>query len=130
MPQNLKSMVMHHTTQYEIEKVIKEIPNKSSHGHNEISNMMLKSLCTSISFLLCLIFNQSLSEGRFPDLMIKAEVVPLYKGKEFDKVINYRPISLLLTISKILEKLVYARVIKFIDKNEILYDSQDGFRER
>ena len=71
-----------------------------------------------------------MSEGRFPDLMKKAEVVPLYKGKEFDKVINYRPISLLLTISKILEKLVYARVIKFIDKNKILYDSQYSFRER
>ena len=84
----------------------------------------------SISFPLCMIFNQSLTEGIFPDLMKMAEVIPLYKGKESDKVINYRPISLLLTILKVLEKIVYNRLIKFISKHDILYDSQYGFHTK
>ena len=65
--------------------------------------------------------------GEFPTMMKKAEVIPLYKGKEFDLVVNYRPISLLLTISKVLEKIVYKRVYSFLEKNNILYDSQYGF---
>ena len=56
-----------------------------------------------------------------------AEVIPLYKGKEFDQVINYRPISLLLTILKVLEKAVYERVYKFLERNKVLNDSQYGF---
>ena len=63
-----------------------------------------------------MIFNQSLSTGEFPNLMKLAEVVPLYKGKEFDLVINKRPISLLITISKVLEKIIYKQVYKFLEK--------------
>ena len=88
----------------EIECIIRQLPNKTSHGHDKISNKLLKDLSCSISLPLCSIFNQSITEGKFPDAMKKAEVIPLYKGKEFDRVINYRPISLLLTISKVLEK--------------------------
>ena len=59
-----------------------------------------------------------------------AEVIPLYKEKEFDKVINYRPISLLITLSKVLEKTVYTRVYQFLEKHDILYNSQYGFRNK
>ena len=59
--------------------------------------------------------------------MKMAEVVPLYKGKERDTTVNYRPISLLMTMSKLLEKLIYKRVYKFLDKYEILYKRQYGF---
>ena len=62
--------------------------------------------------------------------MKMAEVIPLYKGKEFDKVINYRPISLLITISKVLEKAIYTRVYQFLEKHNILYISQYGFRSQ
>ena len=77
-----------------------------------------------------MIFNQSLSTGEFPNLMKLAEVVPLYKGKEFDLVINKRPISLLITISKVLEKIIYKQVYKFLEKNMISYESQYGFRNK
>ena len=67
-------------------------------------------------------------EGKFPELMKLAEVVPLYKSKEMDIVINYRPISLQITISKVLEKIIYKRVYSFLEWNSILYNSQYGFR--
>ena len=110
IPRTDASLILNPTTVPEIEKIISNLPNKTSHRHDKISNTLLKDLCPSISFPLCAIFNQSLAEGKFPSAMKIAEVIPLYKGKAFDQVINYRPISLLLTTLKVLEKAVYERV--------------------
>ena len=62
--------------------------------------------------------------------MKRSDTIPLYKRKEKYLTTNYRPISLLLTLSKILEKVVYKRTVKFLDKNCIIYNSQYGFREK
>ena len=126
-PCNANSMVMKSTTQYEVEQLIKKLPNKESHGHDMISNNLLKSLGNSISLPLTVIFNQSIIDGTFPDQMKIAEILPLYKRKESDQLVNYRPISLLLTMSKLLEKIIYKHTIRFIDKYKLLYDSQYGF---
>ena len=77
-----------------------------------------------------MIFNESLNNGIFPEIMKLAEVVPLHKGKEKSEKSNYRPISLLLTISKILEKIMYARTYSFLIETNQLYQSQYGFRKR
>ena len=130
IPRKSTSLVLKPITLPEVERLILNLPNKTSHGHDKISNKLLKELCKSISLPLCSIFNQSIAEGKFPDSMKLAEVIPLYKGKEFDKVINYRPISLLITISKVLEKAVYTRVYQFLEKHDILYNSQYGFRNK
>ena len=88
---------------------------------------MLKSIITAISIPLSIVFNQSISTGKFPHKMKQVEVVPLYKGKDMDLVINYRPISLLITILKLLEKVVYRHVYSFLEKYDILFQSQYGF---
>ena len=77
-----------------------------------------------------IVFNQSIIQGIFPDIMKLADVIPLYKGKDRDQVINYRPISLLMTLSKILEKKIYKRIYSNLDKNNILYESQYGFHNK
>ena len=59
-----------------------------------------------------------------------AEVIPLYKGKCKLEPGNYRPISLLLTMSKILEKLLYKRTYAFLDDNNQIYHSQYRFRSK
>ena len=94
------------------------------------SSLLSKTADVTISFSLCAIFNQSLAEGKFPELMRRAEIIPLYKGKEFDKVLNYRPVSFLMTFSKVLEKVIYKRVSKFLENRQILYDSQYGFQTK
>ena len=76
-----------------------------------------------------IIFNQSITQGIFPDIMKLADVIPIYKGKDKDEVINYRPISLLMTLSKILEKIIYKRIYIYLDKSNILYESQYGFHK-
>ena len=60
--------------------------------------------------------------------MKQADVIPLYKSKEKFIVNNYRPISLLLTMSKILEKIVYGRIYSFLCNTDQLFQSQYGFR--
>ena len=127
IPRNLNSIFINPTCQYEIEKIISHLPNKTSSGHNGVSNILLKKLNESISYPLSIIFSQSINQGVFPDLMKQAEIIPLYKGQQQDMVVNYHPISLLMTISKLLEKILYTRIYKFLDKNNILYESQFGF---
>ena len=68
--------------------------------------------------------------GIFPEKMKMAEVIPLYKGKSKFEPGNYRPISLLLTMSKTLEKLLYKRPYAFLDNNNQIYHSQYGFRSK
>ena len=122
------SLALHTTSPSEIEAIIRSIPNKTSYSHDKISNVILKSLNEAILLPLCRIFNQSISEGRFLDLMKLAEVVPLYKSKEMDIILNYRPISLLITTLKVLKKIIYKRVYSYLESNNILYNSQYRFR--
>ena len=89
------------------------LPNKKSSGHDGINNIILKEIGEYICTPLTYLFNESMTMGVFPDAMKIAEVVPLYKGKARYEVENYRPISLLLTISKLLEKLMYSRVYDY-----------------
>ena len=130
IPRIVNSLVLVETNTVEIEKIIEHLPNKSSSGHDRVSNTLLKKLGKSLSYRLEIIFNQSIASGCVPDMMKIAEVIPLYKGKEEDHIVNYRPVSLLMTISKVLEKIIYNRLYKFLLKHNILYDSQYGFRSK
>ena len=60
--------------------------------------------------------------------MKKADIAPLYKSKDKQECSNYRPISLLITLSKLQEKIVYKRVYQFLEKIEQIFPSQYGFR--
>ena len=127
IPRTPNSIVLKLTTQLEIEQKIDDLAPKTSCGHDRVSNKFIKKLKSSISYPLTIIFNQSIISGHFPNMMKIAEIIPLYKGKEWDEVVNYRPISLLMTISKLLEKIIYTHVYSFLEEHNILYDSQYGF---
>ena len=80
-------------------------------------NIMLKQIKDSITYPLTIISNHSITEGEFPNGMKAADVSPLYKSKEKHMVTNYRPISLLITMSKILEKVVYVQGVQLSCRN-------------
>ena len=120
-------MLLLPTSQQEVNRIIDGLPSKSSSGHDDVSNILLKSLKSSLTYPMTLILNQLLETGTFPERMKLAEVIPLYKNKATDHLVNYQPISLLMTMSKVLEKIVYKRVISFLNKHEILCRSQYGF---
>ena len=124
-----KSIFLTPITTLELEKYINNLKPKWSSGLDSINNIVLKELRDIIIEPLTLIFNNSLQEGLFPTKMKTARVVPLYKGKSKYETTNYRPISLLLTISKILEKAMYTRVYRFLCATGQLFASQYGFRK-
>ena len=78
---------------------------------------------------LLYIFNLSLQTGVFPDKLKIARVTPLFKGGENYELGNYRPISVLLCFSKILEKIMYNRLYKYLTGNSMVYKKQFGFQE-
>ncbi len=83
-----------------------------------------------IAFYLTCIVNTSLVTGVFPNAWKHAVVVPIFKNGDVENVNNYRPISLLPVISKILEETVASQLIYYVEKNKLLSDSQHGSRPR
>ena len=127
---NPKTLYLHQITPSEIKKYINKLPAKNSSGYDNISNKLLKQIKYSILKPLVHIFNLSIVSGVFPVNMKLSEVIPLYKKGSKDQMNNYRPISLLITISKLLEKCMYTCLYKFIAKNNIFYNKQYGFRNK
>ena len=130
IPINPKSVFLTPCTNTEINNLISQLPNKNSCGHDEITNVLLKKLGPYILEPLSLIFNMSLETGKYPDSMKLADVIPLFKGGNQHLLNNYRPISLLPTISKLLEKIMYSRIYEFLDGNNVFFTSQYGFRKK
>ena len=118
------------TDQHEILKIVKFLKPKKSTGHDGISTKLLKQIIPNIVLPLEHIFNLSLSTGCCPDLLKLAKVIPIFKKDDPTQVTNYRPISLLPCISKILEKIVYKRLDSFLSLNKILNSAQFGFRKK
>ena len=118
------------TTGEEIRRLIEKLPNKTSSSYDRINNIILKELKDIICLPVAKFFNRSMTEGKFPECMKLAEVVPLHKGGKTNIPNNYRPISLLMTLSKILEKIMYKRVYTFLIDTNQLYSSQYGFRSQ
>ena len=117
-------------SELEVKKIIRALKTKTSSGHDGISVKLLKFLTPALIKPLTLIINQSLLSGIFPDLLKVAKVVPLFKKGDSLMVDNYRPISLLPSISKVFEKVVYIQLSEYFSKNKLFYAGQFGFREK
>ena len=100
------------TNPTEVTSIISSLPNKTSSGYDHFNNKLLKEIKSEIATPLSIVFNYSLETGCFPTKMKYAEVVPLYKSKSKLDPTSYRPISLLITISKTLEKIIIIRYTK------------------
>ena len=113
----------------EINSILSNLKNNAT-GSDDISAVYLKMSLPSIANPLVYICNMSISEGVFPTQLKMANVVPLYKCDDPMMFNHYRPVSLLCTLSKVFEKIMYNRLIKFLDKFSILYEYQFGFRRK
>jgi hypothetical protein len=116
------------TNTREIENVIKSLKTRNSKGYDEISVKILKISAPFISSPLTHICNRVLSTGVFPSRMKYSEIIPIFKNGDRTNMTNYRPISLLSSISKIVEKVIYIRLNQHIVTNNILVNEQYGFR--
>ena len=124
------SIYMTPTTELEIHTIIMRMKSKRSTGHDSISTYHLKMLLPAILLPLQILFNRSLEEGVFPQQLKQAKVRPLHKKNEKHLVTNYRPISLLPSLSKVLEKLIHKRIYAFFSEQKIISNRQYGFRSK
>ena len=81
-----------------------------------------------ISSPLSHIINLSLPLGCVPDEMKTARVIPLYKKKSKTDPGNYRPVSILTSVSKILERVTYNQIESYMKSENLIYSFQSGFR--
>ena len=114
--------------QESITMVINSLTNKSSVGIDGISTILLKCIAPSIIKPLTLIINQIMKTGVFPNKMKLAKVVPIYKKDDPTQVTNYRPISLLPVLSKVVEKTIAKQLSEYFEENKLFNQNQYGFR--
>ena len=117
------------TTMEEVDKAIKRLRPKTSCGFDEISPKLLKATHIEILKPLTHICNLSLTTGTFPEKMKTAKVIPIFKSGNKHSFSNYRPVSLLPSFSKVLERLVYNRLQSYFNMHNLLTPCQFGFRE-
>ena len=114
----------------EVSNLISNLRNGKASGPNSLPTTVLKHVNSEISIVLSNLFNLSFSTGVFPDILKTCSVLPLFKKGSKQDCGNYRPISLLSNISKLLEKLMYSRLYSFLNIFNCISELQFGFRAK
>ena len=112
----------------DILKIIRSLNINKAHGHDDISVRMIKMCDESLVQPLSLILRGCIDTGIYPDTWKKSNIVPVHKKGDKQIENNYRPVSLLPICSKILEKIIFDSIMRFLNKNKLLSDAQSGFR--
>ena len=113
-----------------VHKEILNLNPAQSTGFNDISARFIRDGAPILKIQITFIVNLSITSGTVPDDMKVARVKPLYKKNSSLEAGNYRPVSILSVVSKILEKSVYSQLVQFLDENELLFEFQSGFRSK
>ena len=124
------SIYLQPTSTHEVMALINLLNLNKANGHDDIDPHFLKIASPIIAFPLSLFFNHSISLGIFPNKLKLAKVIPVYKKGSADQLNNYRPISLLPSLSKIFERLLHKRMLSFFNCNNVLVPTQYGFRHK
>ena len=124
----MNSFALFPTTETEIENRIDNLNTSKSSGPYSIPTKLSKMLKNTISVPLTYIINCSFSTGIMPEKLKIARVIPIYKKGLRDDISNYHPISLLSVFNKIIETIMYNRLVKFLEENKLLFSKQFGFR--
>ena len=126
--ENIQNLDLGTTSQVHVCDIIKSMRTKNSCDLEGISTKLLQKLHIELSWPLAHIFNLSLTTGVFPSKIKSSRTVPIFKSGRADLCDNYRPIALLSSLSKILEKMVSVQLVNHLDRNKILYKHQYGFQ--
>lgn len=110
-----------------VRDVLKNLKNSNSVGVDGINTEVLKRCADLIAHPLAYLINLMLDRGVFPEILKLAKIVPIYKKGDTEKVENFRPIALLSVISKIVERILFDKIISFLTSNNILHSAQHGF---
>ena len=126
-PQN----IFPYTNPSELSEIIKKLPNRKSPGHDLITNSILKKIPKKAVVFMTVLFNALLKLSYFPATWKIAKIIMIKKpGKDNTDPKNYRPISLLSSVSKIFEKIIYSRLINHWNATEAIPQCQFGFKPK
>ena len=124
-PDMLENIII---TEKDVEDQIKVLDCNKAFGPDEISPYFLKKGGPQIISSLTQLFNHSISTKRYPFLWKMANVIPLHKKDSKSDVNNYRPISLLSTVGKVFERIIFKYVYNYLRDNFIISVHQSGFQ--
>lgn len=124
----LNSFIMQSTTEKEIIDTVKKFDSKKASGLDEISPKVFIRVIHLLATPLTLLVNSSFGRGAFPSCLKVARVRPLFKKDDTRLPANYRPVSILSVISKVIETLVKNRLTSFLMKYNVLHKNQYGFQ--
>lgn len=117
-------------TPWEVGGLLRRTTRKHAAGIDEIDGRALRAVQDLICYPLCHLINESFSHGEFPEIIKESKCIPVFKNKgSKSDVSNYRSICVQSQISKIFELCFSERLVNFLEKNKILSDAQNGFRQ-
>ena len=116
-------------TVFDVGKFIESLTNKKSMGPDKIPPYLLKLALPYIIEPLTFAYNLCIKQNIFPSSLKTARVIPLPKGNHSKEPEDFRPISILPILAKPLEKHVQKHLLQFMEKNNLFYKFQSGFRE-
>ena len=117
-------------TPFEVKKIIDKLDIRKSTGLDGIGPTILKHCGDTITTCIASIINNSICSGIFPDTLKTASVMPIFKSGMKDLADNYRPISILPTISKIYERHIASQLQDYFSTTKIIHKTQSGFRKQ
>ena len=123
-----KSLFLEPTDEKEILSITRNLKSSFSSGIDGLSSNLIRQIIPSIAKPFTHICNNSFLNGSFPEGMKLSKVIPIFKNGDPNCVNNYRPISLLPTLSKVLERLMFNRLYKYLSVNDLINKQQFGFR--
>ena len=126
---NPKTFFINPVVSTEVQSIIHDLDETKSADSYDLPPKLIKLSSEAILTPLTYLINASFSSGYYPKLLKYAKVIPIHKSKSPHEISNYRPISLLPYFNKIWEKLMYDRLISFIDENKLIYEHQFGFQK-
>ena len=104
------SIYLQPTTPLEIMVLINSLKLNKAKSHDDIDPYFLKIAAPILAFPLSVFLNHCLTFGTFPNRLKLAKVVPVFKKGLTDQLSNYRPISLLPSLSKLFERIIHSRL--------------------
>ncbi|CAG4965395.1 unnamed protein product [Colias eurytheme] len=116
------------TTHNRVSSVIKNLHNKKSPGIDGIRNVDVKYISENLTVAIVNLINISVQTGKYPDKLKVGCIRPIFKKGTHDDPVNYRPITLLSSIDKIVEKVISDQIHKFYNDNNIISTNQYGFQ--
>ena len=124
-----QSVFLDNVTTVEIIEISKTFQSNKAAGYDKTPMSIIKQSINIIAEPFTHIINLSITSGIVPDEMRIACVIPLFKAGDCAIFSNYRPISILTSFSKFLERIIYNRLLSYLDRFKILCDNQYGFRK-